>query len=105
MQTAHLVRTGVALALAACPASSQPAPAPEGDTLVVAQSAIRANFKKSICPRVEAAERLPNGSIRAKCNNNEIFRVFSAGPKRAVLAMRCSAAAKMGLRGCEGGER
>ncbi len=107
MQTAHLVGAGVAiaLALAPCPASSQVAPAPEGDAVMVAQNAISTNFKKSVCPLVEAAERLLDGSIRAKCNNNETFRIFSAGPKRIVLAMRCSAAARMGLQGCEGAER
>jgi hypothetical protein len=67
---------------------------------MVAQSAIWANFKKSVCPLVEAAEKLHDGSIRARCNNNETFRVFSAGPKRVVLAMRCSAAVKLGLQGC-----
>ena len=102
MLKARLGGAGVATALllAAWPASSQFTPAPEGEAVIVAQKAIQANFKKAICPLVETAQRLGDGSIKAKCNNNETFRVFSAGPKKDVLAMRCSAADKLGLNGC-----
>ena len=102
MRRARLIGTGLAtaLVLAAWPAFSQFAPAPEGEAVVVARKAIQGNFKKAVCPLVETAQRLGDGSIKARCNNNETFRIFSAGPKKDLLAMRCSAALKLGLKGC-----
>ena len=102
MRRARVIGTGLAtaLVLAAWPASSQFAPAPEGEAVIVAQRAIQANFKKTVCPLVETAQRLGDGLIKTRCNNNETFRIFSAGPKKDVLAMRCSAAVKLGLKGC-----
>jgi len=69
-------------------------PAPDGAASVVAQRIIRQNFDESDCPLVVAAQRLGDGSIAAQCNNGERYRVT------ASIAMRCSAAAALGISGC-----
>lgn len=74
-------------------------PAPEGKAAKVAQAIIQDNFDRSICPAVAVAQRYPDGSIRAICNNDEKFLVFSMDGIGNV-AMRCSAAAKLGIQGC-----
>ena len=71
--------------------------APAGEARSVAAEAIRPHGTTA-CPRITAAERVPDGSIRATCSNGEAFRVFTAGER--VVAMRCSAAAELGVGGC-----
>lgn len=72
--------------------------APKGEATMVAQKIILDNFEKNDCPLVVKANRLGDGSIRATCSNGEIFRVFNLQGKN--LALRCSAAAQMGISGC-----
>ncbi len=72
--------------------------APAGNPVAVAQRIIRANFDRSVCPRVTRAERLQGGSIRATCSNGETFRAFEIGGQ--PVAMRCSVAARRGIEGC-----
>ena len=80
--------------------SATPTPAPEGnDALAVAQAVIRDNFERSDCPSVTTAQRVGvDGSIKAACSNGETFRVFRLNGK--AVAMKCSAAARLGVAGC-----
>ena len=74
-------------------------PAPAGEPSVVAQKVIQKDFETSVCSLVVESRRLGDGSIMALCNNGERFRVFSVqsiGP----VALRCSAAEKLGVEGC-----
>lgn len=73
-------------------------PAPDGNPAVVAQQAIRGNFDRSDCPFVTDAERRGDGSIRATCSNGETYRIFTF--RAEILAMRCSAAQRLGVAGC-----
>lgn len=90
----------VVLPLAAARAQREPAfgAAPAGNPVAVAQRIIRANFDRSVCPRVTRAERLQGGSIRATCSNGETFRAFEIGGQ--PVAMRCSVAVRRGIEGC-----
>lgn len=74
-------------------------PAPEGKAAAVAQAIIHDNFEKQLCPKVAVAQRFPDGTISAICNNDEKFRVFSMDSVGNV-ALRCAAAAKLGIKGC-----
>jgi hypothetical protein len=76
--------------------------APKGDAKVVAHRIILENFDRTDCPLIVAATRLGDGSIKAKCDNGQDYRVFSVikGEKTLRLAMRCSAARSMGVSGC-----
>jgi hypothetical protein len=76
------------------------APAPAGKALVVARKVIGDNFDKSDCPAVTKASRLKDGSIRATCSNGEAFRIFTVVELHKAVAMRCSAAEKIGVPGC-----
>lgn len=71
-------------------------PAPEGKAAAVAQVVIHDNFDKQVCPKVAVAQRFPDGTISAICNNDEKFRVFYMESVGNV-ALRCSAAAKLGI--------
>ncbi len=71
-------------------------PAPAGEPTMVAQRII--TYNEHPCPLVVSATRLGDGSIRARCNNGEVYRV--AVMKGIEIAMRCSAAEKMGIKGC-----
>ena len=83
----------------AVPAYAQLEAAPDGEPTMVAQHAIeRAGFQGRVCSLVVSAQRVGDGSIKAICNDQETFRVFSVGGK--ALAMRCSAARKLGVEGC-----
>jgi hypothetical protein len=80
-------------------------PAPEGDPKAVALKIIRANFDPPDCPKVSKAVRLSEDkSIRATCSNGEVFRVATmeepGSKKKMEIAMKCSAARKMGIKGC-----
>ena len=50
------------------------------------------------CGTVAAAARLPDGSVRAVCSNSEIYRVMRVGGE--WLALKCSAAQRLGVHGC-----
>jgi len=50
------------------------------------------------CPTVSAAQRVSDGSIRAACSNGETYRVMIV--RGNWIAMRCSAAERMGITGC-----
>ena len=103
MQKAYWIRTGVSItgwvAIMALPAYAQIRPAPEGEATVTAQMIIHAEFDGSACPRVVAAQRVGDGSIKALCNNRETFRGFFL-ELDAVVALQCSGFAKMGVEGC-----
>jgi len=92
----------IALPLAAARGQGQGEPvfraAPAGNPVTVAQRIIRANFDRSVCPRVTRAERLQGGSIRATCSNGETFRAFEIDGQ--PVALRCSVAARRGIEGC-----
>ncbi len=76
------------------------APAPKGDPITVATKVISDNFEKTDCPAVRKAERIEDGSIKAECGNGETFRIFTVVELNKAVAMRCSAAEKMGVSGC-----
>ena len=71
-------------------------PAPQGNPKAVATLAI--TDADHPCGTVRDAVRLNDGGIRAVCSNGEAYRVFTVQGK--VVAMRCSAAAKLGVSGC-----
>lgn len=50
------------------------------------------------CGTVTAAIRLSDGSVRATCSNGEIYRVMTL--RGELIAMKCSAAERMGIKGC-----
>ena len=71
---------------------------PDGNTAAVARAVIRENFEPSDCPSVSDARRLGDGSIKASCSNGDTYRVFALNGK--TVAMKCSAAATLGVSGC-----
>jgi hypothetical protein len=75
---------------------AQIGPAPPGPAKAVAATAIR--DADHPCGTVFDAIRLDSGGIRATCSNGETYRVFTVQGK--VVAMRCSAVAKLGVSGC-----
>lgn len=50
------------------------------------------------CPTILAAQRVSDGSVRAACSNGEVYRVMKF--RGEWLAMRCSAAERLGVSGC-----
>ncbi|WP_428673651.1 DUF4236 domain-containing protein [Reyranella sp.] len=50
------------------------------------------------CPILVRAVRVSDGSLRALCTNGEIYRLAQA--RGEWLAIRCSAAERMGVKGC-----
>lgn len=90
-----LVGTGAAVAQ-----TFQTLPAPPGDAADVALRVIRE--AEHPCPRLARASRLPDQTIVAVCTNRESYRVFSIRNKAGRvmdLAMKCSAAKKLGISG------
>ncbi len=73
-------------------------PAPAGDAAAVSLRIIHDNFAGRTCPRIRQARRLSDGSIRTTCSNGEAFRVFTLDGE--AVALRCSAAAELGIQGC-----
>ena len=71
-------------------------PAPEGPPKQIAAAAIRA--AEHPCGTVLDAIRLDTGGIRAVCSNGETYRIFTV--QGNVVAMKCSAAARLGVSGC-----
>lgn len=101
MQNIAALIASVAIPFLTLPANAQISmgPAPEGKAAAVAQAIIHDNFDKQACPKVAVAQRLPDGTISAICSNDEKFRVFSMDSVGNV-AMRCAAAAQLGIKGC-----
>jgi peptidoglycan hydrolase-like protein with peptidoglycan-binding domain len=50
------------------------------------------------CPSLVRAVRVTDGSLRAICTNGEIYRITQL--RGEWLALRCSAAERMGIKGC-----
>lgn len=94
-----LLPLGIALVLTAPPfvhSQTKIGPAPAGSPKTVAAAAIR--DADHPCGNVRDAIRLDTGGIRAVCSNGETYRIFTVDGK--VVAMRCSAAARLGVSGC-----
>lgn len=70
--------------------------APLCDPKTVAMAAIRDAGHP--CGKVVSAARRSEGDVRAVCSNGETYRIFTI--KGEAMAMRCSAAAKIGVTGC-----
>jgi hypothetical protein len=70
--------------------------APPGPAEAVAATAIRDADRP--CGAVFDAICLDSGRIRATCSSGETYRVFTVQGK--VVAMRCSAVAKLGVSDC-----
>jgi hypothetical protein len=80
--------------------SFQTLPAPPGEAADVALRVIRE--AEHPCPRISRASRLADQTIIAVCTNRESYRVFSIRNKAGRvmdLAMKCSAAKKIGISG------
>lgn len=71
-------------------------PAPSGEPAEVARLAIAK--AEHPCSKVKKASRNSDGSISAMCTNREDYRIFSVNG--SAIAMRCSAARKLGVQGC-----
>lgn len=86
--------------LLAAPAAAQVVPlaAPAGDAAAVAGSAILA--AEHPCGKVASASRLRDGTIRALCSNGEAYRVMRVKGMAETVALKCSAAAKLGISDC-----
>ena len=50
------------------------------------------------CGTIVRATRTESGGIRAVCSNGETYRVFTVNGR--LVAMKCSAAAALGVSGC-----
>jgi len=73
-------------------------PVPPGDEVQWATVAIRGFSGWHECSRVVEANRLPDGTIRAKCDSGELFRI--AFMDEAPIAIKCPAAEKNGITDC-----
>lgn len=83
-----------------CSASAQvtTGPAPAGDAAKVALQMLRE--AEHPCPRITKATRGRQGDIYAMCSNGEDYRLFTVTSRERgtkPLAMRCSAARKLGV--------
>ena len=76
--------------------AAQMGPAPSGTPATVAARII-ANADHP-CPKVLDAFRMDDGSVRATCSNGETYRIATLNGTE--FALRCSAASKMGVKGC-----
>ena len=76
--------------------SQQVGPAPRGDAKKVANRVIKE--AEHPCPTVSSAARLSDGGIVASCSNGERYLIFSVNGE--AVAMRCSAARKIGVNAC-----
>lgn len=72
--------------------------APAGDALAVAKTILRTSPQP--CGRVRSAERQGDDSIRATCSNGEVYRLFVIEGMEEPTALRCTAAADLGVSGC-----
>jgi hypothetical protein len=96
------MRLAVLLALisAWCTAAAQvtTGPAPAGDAARVALQMLRE--AEHPCPKITKATRGREGDIYAMCSNGEDYRLFTVTTRERgtkPLAMRCSAARKLGV--------
>ncbi len=71
-------------------------PAPSGDPKTVAARELKE--AEHPCPKVTSAVRRPDGSIKALCSNSEDYLIATVNGQ--TIALRCSAARKMGVKGC-----
>lgn len=72
--------------------------APQGDPVAVASRIIKYNFPA--CRLVSNATRLPDGSIRAKCDGTSyrVFTVFDANRGKTIeVSLNCTAAKSLGV--------
>jgi hypothetical protein len=76
-----------------CGAGVSVGPAPSGDAKAVAAKALRE--AEHPCPKVTSATRAQDGSIKAYCSNHEDYLIASLNG--TTIAMRCSAARKLGV--------
>lgn len=86
--------------LACCMAHAQfkTLPAPAGKPDEVSFSIIK--YNEHPCPKIKTATRRPDGAIKALCTNQEDYLVFTAlkpDSTPVLLALRCSAARKIGV--------
>jgi hypothetical protein len=73
-------------------------PVPPGDEIQWATVAILNFSGWQECRRVVEANRLPDGTIRAKCDSGEMFRIsFKDG---APFAVKCVVDEKHGIENC-----
>ena len=72
-------------------------PVPPGDEIQWATVAIR-GFSGHECGRVVEANRLQDGTILAKCDSGEVFRI--AFKDEAPIAVRCADAEMYGMKAC-----
>jgi hypothetical protein len=80
---------------AAAPLSASKSPGSLNNAFAAtARTTILENFDVKDCPSVTDVKLFSDGSMRAKCDNGETFRV--AGK----IAMRCSAVLALGVTGC-----
>lgn len=63
-------------------------PAPAGDPAEVALPIIRER-QPGICPAIQQAVRIFDGSIRAVCTDGNVVRIMSLRETGHVLALRC----------------
>jgi hypothetical protein len=79
--------------------SYQVLPAPPGDAKTVALDVIRE--AEHPCPKLTDAKRSADGSLLARCSNGEKYLVFrlKTNNKTIDVAMKCSAAAAIGVKG------
>lgn len=76
--------------------ATRPVTEPTSEEMRLATRAIREADHP--CPVVLAAQRVSDGSVRAACSNGEIYRVMKF--RGEWLAMKCSAAERLGVSGC-----
>jgi len=76
--------------------ATRPVTEPTSEEMRLATRAIREADHP--CPMVLAAQRVSDGSVRAACSNGEVYRVMKF--RGEWLAMRCSAAERLGVSGC-----
>jgi hypothetical protein len=72
-------------------------PVPPGDEIEWANVALRA-FSGHECGKVIEAHRLPDGTIQAKCESGELFRIALRDGE--PIAVMCADAEKYGMKAC-----
>jgi len=72
-------------------------PMPPGDEIEWATVALRA-FSGHECGRVVEANRLPDGTIQARCDSGELFRIVLRDGE--PIAVMCADAEKYGMKAC-----
>lgn len=86
---------------AAPPSSAPPAETPRPVNTTSADVSLATRVIREAdhpCPTVLTAVKLSDGSLRAACSNGEIYRIMSL--RGQWVAMKCSAAQRLGVDGC-----